>query len=34
VADAPAGSGAAREVCEYVLDVQGKLAGALARYGA
>jgi 3-deoxy-D-manno-octulosonate 8-phosphate phosphatase (KDO 8-P phosphatase) len=34
VADAPAGSGAAREVCEYVLDAQGKLAGALARYGA
>lgn len=32
VADAPAGGGAAREVCEYVLGAQGRLEGALARY--
>jgi 3-deoxy-D-manno-octulosonate 8-phosphate phosphatase (KDO 8-P phosphatase) len=34
VPDAPAGAGAAREVCEYVLGAQGKLDGALARYRA
>ncbi|MDH3318482.1 MAG: hypothetical protein OEO84_02180 [Betaproteobacteria bacterium] len=32
VADAPAGAGAAREVCEYVLVAQGRLEDALARY--
>lgn len=32
VPDAPAGAGAAREVCEYVLGAQGRLEGALARY--
>ncbi|MGH8721570.1 MAG: KdsC family phosphatase [Burkholderiales bacterium] len=32
VADAPAGGGAAREVCEYVLGAQGRLESALARY--
>ncbi len=32
VADAPAGGGAAREVCEYVLGAQGRLEGALAKY--
>jgi len=32
VADAPAGAGAAREVCEYVLGAQGRLENALARY--
>jgi len=32
VADAPAGAGAAREVCEYVLGAQGRLEHALARY--
>jgi 3-deoxy-D-manno-octulosonate 8-phosphate phosphatase (KDO 8-P phosphatase) len=34
VADAAAGGGAAREVCEYVLRAQGRLQAALARYGA
>jgi 3-deoxy-D-manno-octulosonate 8-phosphate phosphatase (KDO 8-P phosphatase) len=34
VADAPAGRGAAREVCEYVLRAQDKLQAAMARYGA
>lgn len=34
VPDAPAGGGAAREVCEYVLGAQGKLDAALARYVA
>jgi 3-deoxy-D-manno-octulosonate 8-phosphate phosphatase (KDO 8-P phosphatase) len=32
VTDAPAGAGAAREVCEYVLGAQGKLESALAKY--
>ncbi|MGH8686405.1 MAG: KdsC family phosphatase [Burkholderiales bacterium] len=32
VPEAPAGAGAAREVCEYVLRAQGKLERALARY--
>lgn len=32
VADAPAGAGAAREVCEYVLVAQGRLEHALVRY--
>jgi 3-deoxy-D-manno-octulosonate 8-phosphate phosphatase (KDO 8-P phosphatase) len=32
VPDAPAGAGAAREVCEYVLGAQGRLENALARY--
>jgi 3-deoxy-D-manno-octulosonate 8-phosphate phosphatase (KDO 8-P phosphatase) len=32
VAAAPAGAGAAREVCEFVLRAQGKLEAALARY--
>jgi len=32
VTDAPAGAGAAREVCEFVLRAQGKLESALARY--
>jgi 3-deoxy-D-manno-octulosonate 8-phosphate phosphatase (KDO 8-P phosphatase) len=32
VPDAPAGAGAAREVCEYVLGAQGRLEDALARY--
>jgi len=32
VADAPAGGGAAREVCEYVLGAQGVLENAVARY--
>jgi 3-deoxy-D-manno-octulosonate 8-phosphate phosphatase (KDO 8-P phosphatase) len=32
VAQAPAGGGAAREVCEFLLDAQGRLQGALARY--
>ena len=31
VAAAPAGAGAAREVCEYLLHAQGKLEAALAR---
>jgi len=30
VAAAPAGAGAAREVCEYLLRAQGKLEAALA----
>jgi 3-deoxy-D-manno-octulosonate 8-phosphate phosphatase (KDO 8-P phosphatase) len=34
VADARAGAGAAREVCEYVLGAQGRLDGAIARYRA
>jgi 3-deoxy-D-manno-octulosonate 8-phosphate phosphatase (KDO 8-P phosphatase) len=34
VADARAGAGAAREVCEYVLDAQGRLDAVLARYRA
>lgn len=34
VPDAPAGAGAAREVCEYVLGAQGRLDGLLARYRA
>jgi 3-deoxy-D-manno-octulosonate 8-phosphate phosphatase (KDO 8-P phosphatase) len=32
VARAPAGGGAAREVCEFVLRAQGRLDAALARY--
>lgn len=32
VAQAPAGGGAVREVCELILRAQGKLDGALARY--
>ncbi|HET9735950.1 MAG TPA: HAD hydrolase family protein [Burkholderiales bacterium] len=32
VATAPAGAGAAREVCEYLLRAQGKLEAALARH--
>jgi 3-deoxy-D-manno-octulosonate 8-phosphate phosphatase (KDO 8-P phosphatase) len=32
VAAAPAGAGAAREVCEYLLRAQGKLEAALARH--
>jgi 3-deoxy-D-manno-octulosonate 8-phosphate phosphatase (KDO 8-P phosphatase) len=32
VADARAGAGAAREVCEYVLAAQGRLDGVIARY--
>jgi 3-deoxy-D-manno-octulosonate 8-phosphate phosphatase (KDO 8-P phosphatase) len=32
VARAPAGGGAAREVCEFVLRAQGRLNAALARY--
>lgn len=32
VARAPAGAGAAREVCEFVLQAQGRLDTALARY--
>ncbi len=32
VASAPAGGGAAREVCEFVLQAQGRLEAALARY--
>jgi 3-deoxy-D-manno-octulosonate 8-phosphate phosphatase (KDO 8-P phosphatase) len=32
VASAPAGRGAAREVCEYILQAQGKLAELLRRY--
>ena len=32
VAHAPAGGGAAREVCEFLLGAQGRLQGALARY--
>ena len=34
VASAPAGGGAAREVCEYLLRSQGKLEGVLARHRA
>jgi 3-deoxy-D-manno-octulosonate 8-phosphate phosphatase (KDO 8-P phosphatase) len=34
VPDAPAGAGAAREVCEYVLGAQGRLDELLARYCA
>jgi 3-deoxy-D-manno-octulosonate 8-phosphate phosphatase (KDO 8-P phosphatase) len=34
VPDAPAGGGAAREVCEFVLGAQGRLDAALARYTA
>jgi 3-deoxy-D-manno-octulosonate 8-phosphate phosphatase KdsC-like HAD superfamily phosphatase len=34
VPDAPAGAGAAREVCEYVLGAQGRLDQVLARYRA
>lgn len=32
VARAPAGAGAAREVCEFILQAQGRLEAALARY--
>jgi len=32
VASAPAGHGAAREVCEFILEAQGKLGRVLARY--
>jgi len=32
VAQAPAGAGAAREVCEFLMGAQGRLQGALARY--
>jgi len=34
VPDAPAGGGAAREVCEFVLEAQDRLDAALARYSA
>ncbi|MGD9952201.1 MAG: KdsC family phosphatase [Burkholderiales bacterium] len=34
VPDAPAGGGAAREVCEFVLGAQDRLDAALARYSA
>jgi len=34
VAEAPAGAGAVREVCEFVLRAQGKLDDYLAAYGA
>jgi len=33
VAESPAGGGAVREVCEFVLRAQGKLDAALAAYG-
>jgi 3-deoxy-D-manno-octulosonate 8-phosphate phosphatase (KDO 8-P phosphatase) len=32
IASAPAGHGAAREVCEFILESQGKLGDVLARY--
>jgi 3-deoxy-D-manno-octulosonate 8-phosphate phosphatase (KDO 8-P phosphatase) len=32
VAHAPAGGGAAREVCEFLMSAQGRLEAALARY--
>jgi 3-deoxy-D-manno-octulosonate 8-phosphate phosphatase (KDO 8-P phosphatase) len=32
IASADAGHGAAREVCEFILEAQGKLAGVLKRY--
>jgi 3-deoxy-D-manno-octulosonate 8-phosphate phosphatase (KDO 8-P phosphatase) len=32
IAGAPAGAGAAREVCEFVMRAQGALDAALARY--
>jgi 3-deoxy-D-manno-octulosonate 8-phosphate phosphatase (KDO 8-P phosphatase) len=32
VAHAPAGRGAAREICEFLMGAQGKLQGALDRY--
>ncbi|HET7364732.1 MAG TPA: HAD hydrolase family protein [Burkholderiales bacterium] len=32
VASAPAGHGAAREVCEFILEAQGKLGRVLARF--
>jgi 3-deoxy-D-manno-octulosonate 8-phosphate phosphatase (KDO 8-P phosphatase) len=32
VAQAPAGGGAAREVCEFLMGAQGRLQAALARY--
>ena len=32
IASAEAGHGAAREVCEFILEAQGKLGGVLARY--
>ena len=32
IASAPAGHGAAREVCEFILESQGKLGGVLRRY--
>ena len=32
LASARAGHGAAREVCEFILEAQGKLSGVLARY--
>lgn len=34
VTRAPAGGGAAREVCDFILRAQGRLDGALARYFA
>jgi 3-deoxy-D-manno-octulosonate 8-phosphate phosphatase (KDO 8-P phosphatase) len=32
ISAAPAGQGAAREVCEFILEAQGKLGVVLARY--
>jgi 3-deoxy-D-manno-octulosonate 8-phosphate phosphatase KdsC-like HAD superfamily phosphatase len=32
VPSAPAGGGAAREVCEFILEAQGKLARLVGRY--
>ena len=32
IASAPAGHGAAREVCEFILEAQGKLGAVLRRY--
>lgn len=32
IASAPAGHGAAREVCEFILEAQGKLAKVMQRY--
>ena len=32
VAQAPAGGGAAREVCDFLMDAQGRLQSARARY--
>jgi 3-deoxy-D-manno-octulosonate 8-phosphate phosphatase KdsC-like HAD superfamily phosphatase len=32
IPSAPAGRGAARELCEFILEAQGRLAGLLRRY--